>query len=639
MARLHHPNIVTVHDVGFDAQALFLVLELVDGGTLMDLVGDHGPVSPKTACTIMRDVCSALQCAHDLNVVHRDVKPHNVLLTLDGVPKVADFGIARLSDEVERPGDTRSGIVMGTWAYMAPEQRSSARAAEARSDIYAAGATLYTLLTGKEPLDLFATAADDELRREVYEGIPAPVAALIERATRYRAKDRYETAAEMAEAIAQVVPTLSDDGSDLGRLIQSRSGTTQAPLNRESMPGRPTTASESAGPAPGRTELPWAGGTATPAPSERALPPLRRSTPAPATAPEVRRPQGVPTTAKPALPPRRRGGPSTASSAIDPDSVATPAPAIRSGDPGDLYGLGGPRDRWDTLASATPAPSRPATAPGRDDQQRTLLYGGEIGPEDPTSVDEILPDVASSGPALLYDPDELEADVVAYLPGVNEDDPFADLHAVAAPAPAPPMARPAGAPLPIRRPDVAPPPFQPEEPAEQAAPVPAQPQRPATPVPARKRPVRVRPKRHPLVLGSYLAAAMALSLVVSALATAQVLRSPPPPAVRDVPGQALAFLEPRATPSPRPELLGDPTDAVDGLPAGHGMVSVDAKPKSVVRVAGTAYPTPFEAPMPTGDLTVIFESSRGEKAERILRVSEGKRVSYCHDFATDGACD
>ncbi len=154
MARLHHPNIVDVQDVGSDGERLFIVMEYVPAGSLMDYLNANGPMPPRMAVEALLPVLAALQEAHDNGVVHRDVKPHNVLVTMGGRPKVTDFGIARITSE--DMSMTKTGSVMGTWGFMAPEQRISARKVDGRADVYAAASTLYCLLTNETPVDLFA---------------------------------------------------------------------------------------------------------------------------------------------------------------------------------------------------------------------------------------------------------------------------------------------------------------------------------------------------------------------------------------------------------------------------------------------------------------------------------------------------
>jgi tRNA A-37 threonylcarbamoyl transferase component Bud32 len=190
MARLAHPNVLRVVDVGSDGAVDYVVMELATG-SLQALLERRGPLRPKVALRYLLEVLSALDAAHRAGVVHRDVKPHNVLLDGDGHALLADFGIARIDGEDLR---TRQGVPMGSFAYMPPEQRLDASSVEPRADVYAAGATLYALLTAGNPIDLFlADAASPRWQR-----LPDDLAAIVRRATRQAPGDRYPDAAAMA---------------------------------------------------------------------------------------------------------------------------------------------------------------------------------------------------------------------------------------------------------------------------------------------------------------------------------------------------------------------------------------------------------------------------------------------------------
>jgi serine/threonine protein kinase len=173
-ARLAHPGVVAVHDQGRDPDGtVFLVLELVEGGTLRDVLRDEGRLHPATALTVAEQVVTALQVAHDRGLVHRDVKPENVLVGTDGSVKVADFGLVAAAWETDGADDPESSgeMVLGTVAYLAPEQVTEGRA-DARSDLYAAGIVLFELLTGAPP-----HGGDDAVtvaRRHVHHDVPPP---------------------------------------------------------------------------------------------------------------------------------------------------------------------------------------------------------------------------------------------------------------------------------------------------------------------------------------------------------------------------------------------------------------------------------------------------------------------------------
>ena len=170
----------------------------------------QGPPHPRLAVELVAEVAEALAVAHEHGVVHRDIKPQNILLTSEGLPRLTDFGIAQVQDPVLQQALTRTGTVMGTWAFMAPEQRTSARQVDPRTDLYALAATLYALLKGTLPPDLFAAAMDDR----ILEGIDEGAAAVIEMATRYRAEERHQTATELAAALrtlAASLPAIPED--------------------------------------------------------------------------------------------------------------------------------------------------------------------------------------------------------------------------------------------------------------------------------------------------------------------------------------------------------------------------------------------------------------------------------------------
>ncbi|TNC23951.1 Stk1 family PASTA domain-containing Ser/Thr kinase [Amycolatopsis alkalitolerans] len=172
-AQLHHPNVVTVHDQGFDEDHAFLVMELVDGGTLRDLLEERGSLDVPLALAITEQMLAALAAAHAAGLVHRDVKPENVLIGRTGTPptgvvKVADFGLVRA---VASSGTTSSSIILGTVTYLAPEQVTTGQAGE-RGDVYSAGIVLYEMLTGQAPYT--GDTAISVAYRHVNDDVPAP---------------------------------------------------------------------------------------------------------------------------------------------------------------------------------------------------------------------------------------------------------------------------------------------------------------------------------------------------------------------------------------------------------------------------------------------------------------------------------
>ena len=168
IARLQHPNIVQVHEVGEHEGKPFFSLEFCGGGSL-DRKLKGTPLPPAEAARLVQTLASAMQAAHEKNVIHRDLKPANVLLAEDGTPKITDFGLAKKLDDA---GQTQSGAIMGTPSYMAPEQAGGkSKDIGPACDVYALGAILYELLTGRPPFKA-ATPLDTIMQVVADEPVP-----------------------------------------------------------------------------------------------------------------------------------------------------------------------------------------------------------------------------------------------------------------------------------------------------------------------------------------------------------------------------------------------------------------------------------------------------------------------------------
>uniref|UniRef100_V5XE69 non-specific serine/threonine protein kinase n=1 Tax=Mycolicibacterium neoaurum VKM Ac-1815D TaxID=700508 RepID=V5XE69_MYCNE len=215
VARLKGDGLVAVYDQGGggpDGLAPYLVMELVDGGTLRELLRERGPMPPHAAAAVLAPICRGLAVAHAAGLVHRDVKPENVLISDDGEVKIADFGLVRA---VAEAGITSTSVILGTAAYLSPEQVATGDSAPS-SDVYAVGVLAYELLTGRAPFtgDTALSVAYQRMDNDVpppsaaIAGVPVQFDALVARATARDPHARFADAGELGEALTDVVDEL-----------------------------------------------------------------------------------------------------------------------------------------------------------------------------------------------------------------------------------------------------------------------------------------------------------------------------------------------------------------------------------------------------------------------------------------------
>ena len=207
IALLSHPNIVKIFDVGFTEKLQFIVMEYIDGITLTEYIAKHGVLKWKDVVHFTMQILKALQHAHDRGIVHRDIKPQNVMLLEDGTIKVMDFGIARFNRETDK---TMSEKAIGSVHYISPEQ-ARGDVTDERSDIYSIGVMMYEMLTGKKPFDgespvaiaLMHMQSPAKKMSEINNSIPEGLEEITEKAMQKEPSKRYQTAGEMVKDIEE----------------------------------------------------------------------------------------------------------------------------------------------------------------------------------------------------------------------------------------------------------------------------------------------------------------------------------------------------------------------------------------------------------------------------------------------------
>lgn len=248
-AGLSHPNIVGVYDVGQEGNIHFIVMELIDGKTLSEVIKEKGKLEYKEAINITLQVASALSLAHKNQIIHRDIKPHNILITSTGVAKLADFGIAKAVSAATIAGGNNK--IMGSVHYFSPEQARGAYVDE-RSDIYSLGIVLFEMLTGKVPFDgdnpvsialMHINDPMPSLTGEV-PGIPPQLEKIVNKATEKYQSNRYRNVDEMIsdlEDIEFVTKVMGKNAFSMDAISQERfqtkhedrAGEEQVPMRKE----------------------------------------------------------------------------------------------------------------------------------------------------------------------------------------------------------------------------------------------------------------------------------------------------------------------------------------------------------------------------------------------------------------------
>lgn len=206
-ASLSHPNVVNVYDVGTINQTPFIVMEYIEGQNLSEIIVEQGQLEPEYAVKILLQICSALAHAHRHNIVHRDIKPHNILITKDNQVKVTDFGIAAVSSM----SITQTGVVLGSVLYFSPEQARGTKV-DHLSDLYSLGVVMYEMLTGKVPFraDTPISTALKHIQdlpkppSQINPAIPLELERIILKLLAKKPEDRFQSAQELSDALEKL---------------------------------------------------------------------------------------------------------------------------------------------------------------------------------------------------------------------------------------------------------------------------------------------------------------------------------------------------------------------------------------------------------------------------------------------------
>lgn len=212
MAQLSHPNLVNVYDFSAQGETIYLIMELITGGTLRELLNERGPMPPHAAAAVMRGMLTGLSVAHSKGMIHRDIKPDNVLIDSDHRVKLADFGLVRAAAEASHSSEQ----IVGTVSYLSPEQVDGSPMTPA-SDVYSAGILLFELLTGRTPFSgetplahAYARIhADVPAPSQFIDGVPKLFDELVATATARQPADRFRDAQEFLTALDDVAQALN----------------------------------------------------------------------------------------------------------------------------------------------------------------------------------------------------------------------------------------------------------------------------------------------------------------------------------------------------------------------------------------------------------------------------------------------
>ncbi|SFJ05813.1 serine/threonine protein kinase [Planctomicrobium piriforme] len=259
MAKIHHPNVVSCYAVGEDKGLHYVAMELVDGRSMQDWLNAQKQLQVSDALLVTALVGEALHYAHELNMVHRDVKPDNILVTKKGVVKLSDLGLAKAVDDTDM-SLTQSGTGMGTPHYMAPEQARNAKHVDRRCDVYALGCTLYHFLAGKPPfsgetiVDLITNKEKGKFTpvHRVNKEVPERLSLMIDKAMAQDPKNRYQSCADFVkdlEGLGLASSELSFIDSDQRTTIKRKTAPTTAggaAANMRTMPMQGTAATKPA---------------------------------------------------------------------------------------------------------------------------------------------------------------------------------------------------------------------------------------------------------------------------------------------------------------------------------------------------------------------------------------------------------